>query len=69
MSLHVSNFSECHVVVWNRWCEILFYLFNPKVKFLKELLEAWKAEVEKKPPSLSVEEALKILNLKKKFDE
>ncbi|CAB3992239.1 dnaJ homolog subfamily C member 13-like [Paramuricea clavata] len=39
------------------------------VKFLKELLEAWKSEVEKKPPDLSVEQALKILNLKKKPEE
>ena len=40
-----------------------------KVKFLKDLLEAWKSEVEKKPPDLSVEQALKILNLKKKPEE
>lgn len=40
-----------------------------QVKFLKDLLEAWKSEVEKKPPDLSVEQALKILNLKKKPEE
>jgi len=34
-----------------------------KVKLLKEILEAWKDEVERKPPSMSIEEAYKVLNL------
>ena len=33
------------------------------VKLLKDILEAWKAEVEKKPPSMSVEDAYEVLNL------
>ncbi|ELU18389.1 hypothetical protein CAPTEDRAFT_227625 [Capitella teleta] len=35
---------------------------NP-VKLLKDILEAWKAEVEKKPPEMSTEEAYKVLDL------
>eukprot|EP00058_Branchiostoma_floridae_P000587 XP_002586075.1 hypothetical protein BRAFLDRAFT_252432 [Branchiostoma floridae] len=35
------------------------------VKLLKDILEAWKSEVEKKPPSMSVEEAYDVLNLPK----
>ncbi|KAI1902089.1 hypothetical protein AGOR_G00041120 [Albula goreensis] len=33
------------------------------VKLLKDTLEAWKKEVEKKPPSMSVDEAYEVLNL------
>ena len=36
-----------------------------QVKLLKDILEAWKAEVEKKPPSMSLEEAYETLNLAK----
>jgi DnaJ family protein C protein 13 len=32
---------------------------------LKDILEAWKKEVEKKPPSLSIDEAYETLRLKK----
>ncbi|XP_033727987.1 dnaJ homolog subfamily C member 13-like [Pecten maximus] len=35
------------------------------VKLLKDILEAWKKEVEKKPPSMSLDEAFAVLNLKK----
>ena len=35
------------------------------MKLLKDILEAWKAEVEKKPPSMSVEEAYETLHLQK----
>lgn len=35
------------------------------VKLLKNILEAWKAEVEKKPPSMSLEEAYETLHLPK----
>ncbi|XP_018321035.1 dnaJ homolog subfamily C member 13 isoform X1 [Agrilus planipennis] len=34
------------------------------VKLLKDVLEAWKYEVEKKPPTMTVEEAYKCLGLK-----
>ena len=36
-----------------------------QVKLLKDTLEAWKREVEKKPPSMSVDEAYEVLNLPK----
>jgi len=34
------------------------------VKLLKDILEAWKKEVEKKPSSMTVEDAYQALNLK-----
>ena len=36
-----------------------------QVKLLKDILEAWKAEVEKKPPTMSLDEAYETLNLPK----
>ena len=33
------------------------------MRLLKEILEAWKAEVERKPSGISMEEALDILKL------
>lgn len=36
-----------------------------KVKLLKDILDAWKDEVEKKPPTLSTEEAYEVLRLSK----
>ncbi|XP_033848217.2 dnaJ homolog subfamily C member 13-like isoform X1 [Acipenser ruthenus] len=35
------------------------------VKLLKDTLESWKKEVEKKPPSMSVDDAYEVLNLPK----
>lgn len=35
------------------------------VKLLKDILEAWKKEVEKKPPTMSIDEAYEVLNLAK----
>lgn len=34
-----------------------------QIKLLKDVLEAWKSEVEKKPPLMTVEEAYKNLGL------
>ena len=34
-----------------------------QVKVLKDVLEAWKREVEKKPPPMSLEEAYQALGL------
>ncbi|ESO09053.1 hypothetical protein HELRODRAFT_156562 [Helobdella robusta] len=42
------------------------------IRLLKDILKCWKVEVEKKPPSMSVDEALETLNLDlhdKKLDE
>ena len=36
-----------------------------QVKLLKDILEAWKGEVEKKPPTMSLEEAYTVLKLPK----
>jgi len=36
-----------------------------QVKLLKDILEAWKKEVEKKPPTMSIDEAYKTLGLEK----
>lgn len=35
------------------------------MRLLKDILDAWKKEVEKKPPSMSIEEALEVLKLDK----
>ena len=35
-----------------------------QVKLLKDILEEWKKEVEKKPPTMSIEEAYQVLKLK-----
>ncbi|KAL8571849.1 DnaJ subfamily C member 13 [Nucella lapillus] len=35
------------------------------VRLLKDILDAWKREVEKKPPSMSMEDAYNVLNLSK----
>lgn len=35
------------------------------VRLLKDILEAWKKEVEKKPPTMSIDEAYEVLNLPK----
>ena len=35
----------------------------PQVKLLKHVLEAWKKEVEKKPPEMSVDQAYDALGL------
>lgn len=38
---------------------------SPQVRLLRDTLEAWKKEVEKKPPSMSVDDAYDVLNLPK----
>lgn len=35
------------------------------IRLLKDILDAWKREVEKKPPTMSLEEAYEVLNLSK----
>ena len=39
------------------------------MKLLKDVLDAWKSEVEKKPPAMTVEEAYKSLGLNGSFHE
>ena len=40
-------------------------MFFSQVRLLKDILEAWKKEVEKKPPTMSIDEAYEVLNLPK----
>lgn len=40
-------------------------LFSAKVKLLKDTLDSWKKEVEKKPPTMSIEDAYDVLGLPK----
>lgn len=39
-------------------------LISEQVKLLKDVLEEWKREVDKKPPEMSVDEAYDTLGLK-----
>ena len=41
----------------------VIYVITPQVKLLKNVLEAWKREVEKKPPEMSVDQAYDALGL------
>lgn len=40
-------------------------VITPQVKLLKDTLDAWKKEVEKKPPTMSIEDAYDVLGLPK----
>jgi len=42
----------------------MFLHVHLQVKLLKDILEAWKKEVEKKPSSLTIEEAYETLKVK-----
>lgn len=61
-------------VLWQHTVSAVFYkkfdlsigclkLWSLQVRLLKDILEAWKKEVEKKPPTMSVEEAYAVLNM------
>ena len=54
----------CHFSI-NIRIEVVSRLYALQVKLLKDILEAWKKEVEKKPPSMSIDDAYDVLNLKK----
>ena len=45
-------------------CFSMFRHVHLQVKLLKDILEAWKKEVEKKPSSLTIEEAYETLKVK-----
>lgn len=54
-------FKNVHYIV-----PVLYFFFIVfQVKLLKDILEAWKREVEKKPPTMSIEDALEVLKLPK----
>ena len=40
-----------------------FFFPHLQVRFLRDVLEEWKKEVEKKPPDLTIEDAYETLNL------
>ena len=42
--------------------------YGLQVRLLKDILDAWKREVEKKPPTMSIEDAYNVLNLTKSTD-
>lgn len=42
--------------------------YGLQVRLLKDILDAWKREVEKKPPMMSIEDAYNVLNLTKSTD-
>ena len=43
----------------------MLYLLYLQVRLLKDILEAWKKEVEKKPSTLTLDEAYDILKVKR----
>ncbi|KAG9355930.1 hypothetical protein JZ751_000774 [Albula glossodonta] len=60
IAAHLADFSprlQSNTRALYQYCPV------PVVKLLKDTLEAWKKEVEKKPPSMSVDEAYEVLNL------
>ncbi|KAK2150998.1 hypothetical protein LSH36_380g05005 [Paralvinella palmiformis] len=62
----LENELFCNIYYLRHLCDIQKFPDWPikePVKLLKEILEAWKDEVERKPPSMSIEEAYKVLNL------
>ncbi|GIY06445.1 dnaJ homolog subfamily C member 13 [Caerostris darwini] len=64
----LENELFCNIYYLRHLCDIQRFpewpIRNP-VKLLKDVLEAWKQEVEKKPPALSVDEAYETLGLKR----
>ncbi|XP_036374961.1 dnaJ homolog subfamily C member 13-like [Megalops cyprinoides] len=56
----------CNIYYLRHLCDVSRFPNWPirdPVKLLKDTLETWKKEVEKKPPSMSVDEAYEVLNL------
>ncbi|GFS52720.1 dnaJ homolog subfamily C member 13 [Trichonephila inaurata madagascariensis] len=64
----LENELFCNIYYLRHLCDVQKFpewpIRNP-VKLLKDVLEAWKQEVEKKPPALSVDEAYETLGLKR----
>ena len=63
----LENELFCNIYYLKHLCDIQRFPDWPikdPVKLLKNILEAWKEEVEKKPPSMSIDEAYEVLNLK-----
>lgn len=58
----------CNIFYLRHLCDVQRFPDWPikePVKLLKDILEAWKAEVEKKPPAMSVDDAFEALGLQR----
>ncbi|GAB0184323.1 dnaJ subfamily C member 13 [Grus japonensis] len=64
----LENELFCNIYYLKHLCDTLRFPDWPikdPVKLLKDTLEAWKKEVEKKPPTMSIDDAYEVLNLPK----
>ncbi|XP_077365120.1 dnaJ homolog subfamily C member 13 isoform X1 [Festucalex cinctus] len=64
----LDNELFCNIYYLRHLCDTVHFPDWPirdAVKLLKDTLEAWKKEVEKKPPSMSIDDAYEVLNLPK----
>ncbi|KAK0045772.1 dnaJ subfamily C member 13-like isoform X1 [Biomphalaria pfeifferi] len=64
----LSNELFCNIYYLKHLCDTNRFPDWPikdPVRLLKDILDAWKKEVEKKPPTMSLEEAYNVLNLAK----
>nr|XP_014352446.1 PREDICTED: dnaJ homolog subfamily C member 13 [Latimeria chalumnae] len=64
----LENELFCNIYYLKHLCDALRFPDWPikdPVKLLKDTLDAWKKEVEKKPPSMSIDDAYEVLNLPK----
>ncbi|XP_059801619.1 dnaJ homolog subfamily C member 13 isoform X4 [Hypanus sabinus] len=64
----LENELFCNIYYLKHLCDTVRFPNWPikdPVKLLKDTLDAWKREVEKKPPSMSIDEAYEVLNLPK----
>lgn len=67
----LENELFCNIYYLRHLCDVQRFPDWPikePVQFLKDILDAWKKEVEKKPPSMSLEEASKVLGLSRKAE-
>ncbi|XP_064598102.1 dnaJ homolog subfamily C member 13-like isoform X2 [Liolophura sinensis] len=64
----LENELFCNIYYLKHLCDVTRFPDWPikdPVRLLKDILDAWKKEVEKKPPTMSIEEALEVLKLDK----
>ncbi|RWS30301.1 dnaJ subfamily C member 13-like isoform X2 [Leptotrombidium deliense] len=67
----LENELFCNIFYLKNLCDTQRFLNWPiknPVDLLRDILEAWKEEVEKKPPSMSIEDAFEILGVTKNLD-
>ncbi|XP_078519994.1 dnaJ homolog subfamily C member 13 isoform X1 [Lissotriton helveticus] len=64
----LENELFCNIYYLKHFCDIVRFPNWPikdPVKLLKDTLDSWKKEVEKKPPTMSIDEAYEVLHLPK----